>query len=74
MTTQNCLSDEFRWRAVGKLEPAQSQVEVARWLQVLCMVVSRSWQQFQTTGTIIIGGLDKVAQESQDNQSITMWL
>ena len=52
MTTRNRLSDEFRWKIVGRLEAGQSQAEMARWLQVSSKVVSRLWQMFQTTVTI----------------------
>ncbi|GFU38339.1 hypothetical protein TNCV_2433301 [Trichonephila clavipes] len=43
MTTRNCLKDELRWSAVGKLETRKSKMEVVRWLQEFRMeTVSRS--------------------------------
>ena len=69
MTTRNRLNDELRWRAIGRLEVVQSQAEVVRWLQVSSMVVSRLWQQFQTTGTITRRtgqGLPRITTPSED--------
>ncbi|GFU88949.1 hypothetical protein TNCV_4446241 [Trichonephila clavipes] len=34
MTYHNHLDDFLRWRAVDKLEAGQSELEVARWVQV----------------------------------------
>lgn len=41
----------LRWRDTGKHVP--SQVDVIRGLRVSLMIVSRLWNQFQTTGYII---------------------
>lgn len=49
MATRHHLSDELRWRAIGRLEAGQRQVEVARWLNVDRSVVSRLWNKFQRT-------------------------
>ncbi|UYV72831.1 hypothetical protein LAZ67_10000920 [Cordylochernes scorpioides] len=46
------LADDLKWRAVGKIEAGQSQVEVAKWLNVNKSVVSKIWKQFIETGTI----------------------
>ncbi|UYV84520.1 K02A2.6-like, partial [Cordylochernes scorpioides] len=48
------LADESKWRAVGRMEAGQSQVEVAKWLNVNKSVVSKIWKQFIETGTIKI--------------------
>ncbi|GBM22743.1 hypothetical protein AVEN_81497-1 [Araneus ventricosus] len=45
------LGVELRWRAVRELVDDQSQAEVTRWLRVSRIVVSRLWNQFQTTDT-----------------------
>ena len=34
MTSRHHLTEELRWRAIGRLEAGQSQTEVARWLNV----------------------------------------
>ncbi|UYV80282.1 hypothetical protein LAZ67_18002283 [Cordylochernes scorpioides] len=44
--------DDLKWRAVGRMEAGQSQVEVAKWLNVNKSVVSKIWKQFIETGTI----------------------
>ncbi|GFX97442.1 HTH_Tnp_Tc3_2 domain-containing protein [Trichonephila clavipes] len=44
------FDDSLRWRAAGRLEAGQSQAEVARLLQGPQKVVSRLWNQFQTSG------------------------
>ncbi|GBL75839.1 hypothetical protein AVEN_155113-1 [Araneus ventricosus] len=49
MTSRHHLSEELRWRAIGRLEAGQSRTEVARWLNVSPSVVHRLWQQFLTT-------------------------
>ncbi|UYV83102.1 hypothetical protein LAZ67_22002217 [Cordylochernes scorpioides] len=46
------LADDLKWRAVGRMEAGQSQVEVAKWLNVNKSVVSKIWEQFIETGTI----------------------
>ncbi|UYV63374.1 hypothetical protein LAZ67_2003876, partial [Cordylochernes scorpioides] len=46
------LADDLKWRAVGRMEAGQSQVEVAKWLNVNKSVVSKIWKQFIETGTI----------------------
>ncbi|UYV81769.1 hypothetical protein LAZ67_20002317 [Cordylochernes scorpioides] len=43
---------DLKWRAVGRMEAGQSQVEVAKWLNVNKSVVSKIWKQFIETGTI----------------------
>ncbi|UYV83528.1 hypothetical protein LAZ67_23001355 [Cordylochernes scorpioides] len=45
-------SDDLKWRAVGRMEAGQSQVDVAKWLNVNKSVVSKIWKQFIETGTI----------------------
>ncbi|UYV72833.1 hypothetical protein LAZ67_10000923 [Cordylochernes scorpioides] len=45
-------SNDLKWRAVGRMEAGQSQVEVAKWLNVNKSVVSKIWKQFIETGTI----------------------
>ncbi|UYV84124.1 K02A2.6-like [Cordylochernes scorpioides] len=45
-------TDDLKWRAVGRMEAGQSQVEVAKWLNVNKSVVSKIWKQFIETGTI----------------------
>ncbi|GFV52109.1 hypothetical protein TNCV_1093261 [Trichonephila clavipes] len=59
------LDDSLRWRAVGRLEAGQSQAKEARWLQV----VSRLWNQFQTSGTVT----RKVDTEHWHLHMITTW-
>ncbi|UYV60867.1 hypothetical protein LAZ67_1002641 [Cordylochernes scorpioides] len=44
--------DDLKWRAVGRMEAGQSQVEVAKWLNVNKSVVIKIWKQFIETGTI----------------------
>jgi transposase len=51
MSSRNHLTEEFRWRAIGRLEAGQSQAEVARWLNVSRSVVPRLWNQFQQSQT-----------------------
>ncbi|GFX62872.1 HTH_Tnp_Tc3_2 domain-containing protein [Trichonephila clavipes] len=46
------LSEELRWRAIGRLEERQSQIEVARWLNVSPFVIHRLWHQFLTTDSV----------------------
>ncbi|UYV83652.1 hypothetical protein LAZ67_23001896 [Cordylochernes scorpioides] len=41
------VRDDLKWRAVGRMEAGQSQVEVAKWLNV-----NKSVKQFIETGTI----------------------
>lgn len=53
MTTHERLSDELRWRAIGRIEAGQSQAEVSKWLKTSKKVVSNLWKQFQETGTIV---------------------
>ncbi|UYV73961.1 hypothetical protein LAZ67_11001607 [Cordylochernes scorpioides] len=45
-------ADDLKSRAVGRMEAGQSQVEVAKWLNVNKSVVSKIWKQFIETGTI----------------------
>ncbi|UYV70922.1 hypothetical protein LAZ67_8001110, partial [Cordylochernes scorpioides] len=45
-------ADDLKWRAVGRMKAGQSQVEVAKWLNVNKSVVSKIWKQFIETGTI----------------------
>ncbi|UYV84314.1 hypothetical protein LAZ67_X001824 [Cordylochernes scorpioides] len=52
MSLRNILADDLKWRAVGRMEAGQSQVEVAKWLNVNKSVVSKIWKQFIETGTI----------------------
>ncbi|UYV80733.1 hypothetical protein LAZ67_19001562, partial [Cordylochernes scorpioides] len=52
MSLQKILADDLKWRAVGRMEAGQSQVEVAKWLNVNKSVVSKIWKQFIETGTI----------------------
>ncbi|UYV80547.1 hypothetical protein LAZ67_19000535 [Cordylochernes scorpioides] len=52
MSLRNILADDLKWRAVGRMEAGQSQVEVAKWLNVNKSVVSKIWKQFVATGTI----------------------
>ena len=49
MTFRHHLRAELRWRAIGRLEAGQSQIEVTRWLNVSPSVIHRLWRQFQTT-------------------------
>ena len=49
MSSRQHLPVELRYRAIGRLEAGQRQADVARWLNVDRSVVSRLWQQFQTT-------------------------
>ncbi|UYV73054.1 hypothetical protein LAZ67_10001682 [Cordylochernes scorpioides] len=50
--TLQVVADDLKWRAVGRMEAGQSQVEVAKWLNVNESVVSKIWKQFIETGTI----------------------
>ncbi|UYV80358.1 hypothetical protein LAZ67_18002655, partial [Cordylochernes scorpioides] len=52
MSLRKILADDLKWRAVGRMEAGQSQVEVAKWLNVNKSVVSKIWKQFIETGTI----------------------
>ncbi|UYV73095.1 hypothetical protein LAZ67_10001806 [Cordylochernes scorpioides] len=52
MSLRKILADNLKWRAVGRMEAGQSQVEVAKWLNVNKSVVSKLWKQFIETGTI----------------------
>ncbi|UYV60627.1 hypothetical protein LAZ67_1001706 [Cordylochernes scorpioides] len=52
MSLRNILADDSKWRAVGRMEAGQSQVEVAKWLNVNKSVVSKIWKQFIETGNI----------------------
>ncbi|UYV77349.1 hypothetical protein LAZ67_15000598, partial [Cordylochernes scorpioides] len=52
MCLRKILADDLKWRAVGRMEAGQSQVEVAKWLNVNKSVVSKIWKQFIETGTI----------------------
>ncbi|UYV79238.1 hypothetical protein LAZ67_17001702 [Cordylochernes scorpioides] len=52
MSLRNILADDLKWRAVGRMKAGQSQVEVAKWLNVNKSVVSKIWKQFIETGTI----------------------
>ncbi|GFV09878.1 HTH_Tnp_Tc3_2 domain-containing protein [Trichonephila clavipes] len=49
MTCRYHLTEELRWRAIGRLEIQQSQVERAGWLNVSPSVIHKFWQQFLTT-------------------------
>ena len=49
MTSRHHLPAELQWKAIGRVEAKQSQIEVARWLNVHPSVVHRLWRQFQTT-------------------------
>ncbi|UYV65651.1 hypothetical protein LAZ67_3004955 [Cordylochernes scorpioides] len=51
-SSRKILADDLKWRAVGRMEAGQSQVEVAKWLNVNKSVVSKIWKQFIETGTI----------------------
>lgn len=53
MTTHERLTDDLRWRAVGRMEAGQTQAEVSKWLKTSRQVVSNLWKQFQETGTIV---------------------
>ncbi|UYV70147.1 hypothetical protein LAZ67_7001968, partial [Cordylochernes scorpioides] len=50
--TSDWRADDLKWRAVGRMEGGQSQVEVAKWLNVNKSVVSKIWKQFIETETI----------------------
>ncbi|UYV65911.1 hypothetical protein LAZ67_3005874 [Cordylochernes scorpioides] len=50
--TPDLRTNDLKWRAVGRIETGQSQVEVAKWLNVNKSVVSKIWKQFIETGTI----------------------
>ncbi|UYV77104.1 hypothetical protein LAZ67_14003317, partial [Cordylochernes scorpioides] len=52
MSLRKILADDLKWRAVGRMEAGQSQVEVAKWLNVNKSVVRKIWKQFIETGTI----------------------
>ncbi|UYV76819.1 hypothetical protein LAZ67_14002099 [Cordylochernes scorpioides] len=52
MSLRKILADDLKWRAVGRMEAGQSQVEVAKWLNVNKSVVSKIRKQFIETGTI----------------------
>ncbi|UYV80853.1 hypothetical protein LAZ67_19001989 [Cordylochernes scorpioides] len=52
MSLRKVLADDLKRRAVGRMEAGQSQVEVAKWLNVNKSVVSKIWKQFIETGTI----------------------
>lgn len=52
MTSRVHLSQEFKWRAVERMEAGQTQSEVARWLEINRNVVSKLWRKFQETGTV----------------------
>ncbi|UYV76586.1 K02A2.6-like, partial [Cordylochernes scorpioides] len=52
MSLRKILADDLKWRAVERMEAGQSQVEVAKWLNVNKSVVSKIWKQFIETGTI----------------------
>ncbi|UYV68433.1 hypothetical protein LAZ67_5004299, partial [Cordylochernes scorpioides] len=52
MNLRKILADDLKWRAVGRMEAGQSQVEVAKWLNVNKSVVRKIWKQFIETGTI----------------------
>ncbi|UYV75619.1 hypothetical protein LAZ67_13000765, partial [Cordylochernes scorpioides] len=52
MSLRKILADDLKWRAIGRMEAGQSQVEVAKWLNLNKSVVSKIWKQFIETGTI----------------------
>ncbi|UYV74198.1 hypothetical protein LAZ67_11002402 [Cordylochernes scorpioides] len=52
MSLRNILADDLKWRSVGRMEAGQSQVEVAKWLNVNKSVVRKIWKQFIERGTI----------------------
>ncbi|UYV84537.1 hypothetical protein LAZ67_X002498 [Cordylochernes scorpioides] len=52
MSLRKILADDLKWRSIGRMEAGQSQVEVAKWLNVNKSVVSKIWKQFIDTGTI----------------------
>ena len=43
------MEDSERWRAVGRIEKAQSITDVALFFGVHHSVISRLWNQFQNT-------------------------
>ncbi|GFX21343.1 hypothetical protein TNCV_2252901 [Trichonephila clavipes] len=51
MTTKLLLTEALLWRAIGRLETGQSQIEVAGGLNVSPSEIHRLRQQFLTTDT-----------------------
>ena len=49
MSTRLHLSEELRWRAIGRLKAVKSQSDVARWLNVRPSVIHRLWNAFRGT-------------------------
>ncbi|GFS72497.1 transposable element Tcb1 transposase [Trichonephila clavipes] len=49
MTSKHHLTEELRWKAIGKLEVGQSQIEVSIWLNASPYGIHRPWQRFLTT-------------------------
>ncbi|GFU28824.1 transposable element Tcb2 transposase [Trichonephila clavipes] len=63
------MEDSERWRAVGRIEAAQSITDVALFFGVHHSVISRSWKQFQTTLTVVrrpVDGHPSVTIPSED--------
>ncbi|GFW34014.1 hypothetical protein TNCV_286981 [Trichonephila clavipes] len=73
MTSHNRLDDFFRGRAVGRLEAGQSQVEVARSLQVarnwppVLESIPNKWYSHQE-------GRPKISTNHQHLHRIATWL
>ncbi|GFU71380.1 HTH_Tnp_Tc3_2 domain-containing protein [Trichonephila clavipes] len=51
-TSRHHFTEELRWSPIGKLEARQSQIDVARWLNVSPSVIHRLRQQFLTMGSV----------------------
>ncbi|GFW89871.1 HTH_Tnp_Tc3_2 domain-containing protein [Trichonephila clavipes] len=49
MSQRSRLTDSEAWRAVGRLEGGQTQVEVAQAIGVTQSVISRNWNRFLET-------------------------
>ncbi|GBM06604.1 hypothetical protein AVEN_220040-1 [Araneus ventricosus] len=75
MTYRHRLPEELRWRAIGRLEAGQSQIEVDRWLNVSPSVVHRLWQQFLTTDSAFrrFSQGRPTATTSADDRYLSLW-
>ncbi|GFT70444.1 transposable element Tcb1 transposase [Trichonephila clavipes] len=63
------MEDSERWRAVGRIEAGQSITDVAFFFGVHHSVISRLWEQFQTTQTVVrrpVGSRPRVTTPEED--------
>ncbi|GFW87319.1 HTH_Tnp_Tc3_2 domain-containing protein [Trichonephila clavipes] len=63
MISRKRKEDSERWRAAGRIEAGQSITDVALFFGILHSVISRFWEQFQTTQTVVrrpVGGHPRV--------------